>query len=31
MIIFMVNKKNKTGIKRTKKDILVIADLMCYN
>ena len=31
MIIFMVNKKNETGIKRTKKDILVIADLICYN
>lgn len=37
MIIFMVNKKNETGIsnssgiKRSKKDILVIADLMCYN
>lgn len=31
MIIFMVNKKNKTGIKIIKKDILVIADLMCYN
>ena len=26
-----VNKKNETGIKRSKKDILVIADLMCYN
>lgn len=31
MIIFMVNKKNETGIKRIKKDILVIADLMCYD
>jgi len=31
MILFMVNKKKKTGIKRTKKDILVISDLMCYN
>jgi hypothetical protein len=31
MIIFMVNKKNETGIKRSKKDILVIADLMCYD
>lgn len=31
MIIFMVNKKNETGIKRSKKDILVISDLICYN
>ena len=31
MIIFMVNKKNETCIKRSKKDILVIADLMCYD
>lgn len=31
MIIFMVNKKNETGINRIKKDILVIADLMCYD
>ena len=31
MILFMVNKKNETGIKRIKKDILVISDLMCYN
>lgn len=31
MILFMVNKKNETGIKRSKKDILVISDLMRYN
>ena len=31
MILFMVNKKNETGIKRSKKDILVISDLMCYS